>query len=78
MLFRVELIDLFVVVIVWCAVKEPEVLSTKLSTAAGSLGALGAIEPNGRGADMQWTYPAGGLAVAVDRDMDVNHSLRGI
>ena len=53
-LFRVELIGLFVVVAVWCAVKVPEVLSTKRSAVFESLGALGAVEPLGRVADMQY------------------------
>ena len=70
-LFQVEPINLFAAVVVWCAVKESEVLSMKRSTVAESP-ALGAIEPHGRGADMQWAFPAGRLAVAVDRDMDVN------
>ena len=77
-LFRVELIDLFIVAVVWCAVKESEVLSTKRSAVAENLGALGAIEPHGRGAGKQWTSPAGRLAVAVDCDMDVNLRWRGI
>ena len=72
MLFRVELIDLSSVVCRWCGVEGSEVLSTKRSTAAGSLGALGAMEPNGRGAGKQWSFSAEKLAVAVDHDMDVN------
>ena len=71
-LFRVELIVFFGVVIRWCAVLESVVLSTKRPTAAESLGSLGAMEPHGRGADKQRAFLAGGFAVAGDRDMGVN------
>ena len=72
MLFRVEPIVFFGVVCRWCAVLEPEVLSTTRSTGAESLHTRVAMEPHGRGADKQWAFPAGRPAVAGDRDMDVN------
>ena len=71
-LFRVELIVFFGVVFRCCAVLESEVLSTKRSMAAGSLGALGAMKPYERGADKQWVFPAERFAVAGGHDLDVN------
>ena len=72
MLLRVEPIVVFGVVSRWCAVPESGVLSAKRSMVAESLGALVAMESHGRGTDGQWAFPAGRLAVAADRDMDVN------
>ena len=78
MLFRVELIDLSVIAVVWCAVKKSWDLSTKRSTVAESLCALGAREPHERGTDKQRAFQAGRCALAVDRDLDVNLAWRVI
>ena len=72
MLLRVELIVFVGVVFRWCAVLESDVLSAKRSAVAESLGALGALEPHGRGADKQWAFLAERFVVAVDRELDVN------
>ena len=70
MLFRVELIVFSGAVYRWCAELESEVLSTMHSAVADNFGALGATEPNGRGADKQGAFPTQCFAVAGDRDMD--------
>ena len=50
-----------------------EVLSTERSAVLESHGALGAIEPQGRGADLHLTgAPAVRLALADDPDVDFN------
>ena len=51
MVFRAELIVFSGVVYRWCAVLESEVSCTERSTAAESLGTVGAMEPHGRGTD---------------------------